>query len=93
MICKISKIHSIHNKYMIHRIHRIHNLCSQSRTVSSDSKVAAREDRSNLCQAAFFMSPIDCRLYASDRAIEISTAENSHEAMHPARQFEAFAKL
>jgi ParB family chromosome partitioning protein len=36
---------------------------------------------------------IDCRLYASDRAVEISTAENSHEAMHPADQFEAFAKL
>jgi ParB family chromosome partitioning protein len=36
---------------------------------------------------------IDCRLYASDRAVEISTAENSHEAMHPADQFAAFAKL
>ncbi|RYE72276.1 MAG: ParB/RepB/Spo0J family partition protein, partial [Oxalobacteraceae bacterium] len=36
---------------------------------------------------------IDCRLYASDRAVEISTAENSHEAMHPVDQFEAFAKL
>ena len=24
---------------------------------------------------------IDCRLYASDRAVEISTAENSHEAI------------
>jgi ParB family chromosome partitioning protein len=37
--------------------------------------------------------PIDCRLYEAERAIEISTAENSAIAMHPADQFEAFAKL
>jgi ParB family chromosome partitioning protein len=36
---------------------------------------------------------IECCLYASDRAVEISTAEKSHEAMHTADQFEAFAKL
>ncbi|MDM0029148.1 ParB/RepB/Spo0J family partition protein [Variovorax saccharolyticus] len=38
--------------------------------------------------------PIDCRLYASSRAVEISLAENSGRTdMHPADQFEAMARL
>ncbi|MGO4392746.1 ParB/RepB/Spo0J family partition protein [Variovorax sp. M-6] len=37
---------------------------------------------------------IDCRLYESDRAVAISMAENSGRMnMHPADEFEAFARL
>lgn len=38
--------------------------------------------------------PVDCRIVASDDATATSLAENVHrEAMHPADQFDAFAKL
>lgn len=39
-------------------------------------------------------APIDCRVYPSRQAVEVSLAENAgQERMHPADEYEAFAKL
>lgn len=37
--------------------------------------------------------PVPCLLVNEDRAIEVSVAENSHEPMHPADEFDAFKAM
>ncbi|MRD49359.1 chromosome partitioning protein ParB [Caenimonas koreensis DSM 17982] len=38
-------------------------------------------------------SPVECKVVCRDHATEVSMAENHHEAMHPADEFEGYRKM